>query len=166
MNVLLKHAVDCIRGKTIWFVQNPFGSYTSLKMGRATTEVREKVHPSKIESHEVKRRDAWVQFSHQLDLNLCEWDLYSNEDLIAHSESPRELLVAIQTWLRGQHVIELVELPDNAYVLDLDLGARFHLRPYERATADDELFSVKHETDCTSVYANGDVHTKRWDGAQ
>jgi hypothetical protein len=48
----------------------------------------------------------------------------------------------------------------------MDLGARFYLRPYTDATPTDELFLIRHEADCTSVHANGDVHTERRDGAQ
>lgn len=166
MNELLKNAFDCIRGRTIWFVQQPFGSYLSLEMGTITTSVDEKIRPYEIESHTVQRRTALVRHSHGIDLNLCEWELYAGEDLIGHSESDRDHFFKIKHWLRGQHAVELLALPENAYVLDLDLGARFHLRPYADGAPDDQLFIITHDSDCTEVLANGGVQTERRDGAQ
>jgi hypothetical protein len=123
-----------IYGKPAWQVQQGYGSFLTFEFGEPHLQIREPKQASESVSSKVRKhlakRSVYLHGDWHLWIYLCDWNIFSNEELIAHSKSKRRVIGRATSELDGQVLTRVTVSKSYKTVFEFDLGGKLETMPY------------------------------------
>lgn len=150
-----------IYGKPCWHFQQGYGSFLTLEFGEPHLHIREPRQASEQASEKVRKiaalRSVYVRGDWHLWVYLCDWRIFSHEQLIADNNSKRRVIKQATAELDGQALVRVTVSKLLISVFEFDLGGRLETIP--------NIEAHESTSDLWLLYEpSGDVFTLRADG--
>lgn len=88
-----------------WFVSQGHGSFITIEFGQPHLEIREPSSTSNIKK--LQYRNVKIYGEWHLWIYCCDWEVYLENKLVAHSESSRNKIKNALKYINGQKITKI-----------------------------------------------------------
>ena len=136
---MINNTLKEIYGIPCWLVEQGYGSFITFEFGQPQQIIREPMSNKK--SRALNYRQVSIQGQWHLWIYMCNWEIYLEDKLAAHSESSRSRISKALSYISGQKMVKVeIDNTNGNTVFYFDLGGLLKTKSYGEKEDEQWLF--------------------------